>query len=67
MKEAGLQAFIGKLSMDTSNRLSYIEISAQAPLDSATSFVEKCYGLDETNGPHLVEPIILAPRFVPTF
>ena len=65
MKEAGLRAFIGKLSMDTSSRPSYIEPSAQASLDSAASFAEKCYALDEANGPRLVEPI-LTPRFVPT-
>ena len=65
MKEAGLRAFIGKLSMDTSSRPSYIEPSAQASLDSAASFVEKCYALDEGNSPRLIEPI-LTPRFVPT-
>ena len=65
MKEAGLRAFIGKLSMDTSSRPSYVEPSAQASLDSAMSFVEKCYALDEANSPRLIEPI-LTPRFVPT-
>jgi guanine deaminase len=65
MKEAGLRAFIGKLSMDTSSRPSYVEPSAQASLDSAISFVEKCYALDEERGPRLIEPI-LTPRFVPT-
>jgi len=63
MKEAGLRAFIGKLSMDTSSRPSYVEPSAQASLDSAISFVEKCYALDAGKG--LIEPI-LTPRFVPT-
>jgi len=65
MKEAGLRAFIGKLSMDISSRPSYVEPSAQASLHSAMSFVEKCYALDEANGPRLIEPI-LTPRFVPT-
>lgn len=65
MKEAGLRAFIGKLSMDTSSRPSYVEPSAQASLDSAISFVEKCYALDEEKGPRLIEPI-LTPRFVST-
>ena len=65
MKEAGLRAFIGKLSMDTSSRPSYVEPSAQASLDSAASFVEKCCALDEAKGPRLIEPI-LSPRFVPT-
>ena len=65
MKESGLRAFIGKLSMDTSTRPSYVEPSAQASLDSATSFVEKCYALDESKDPRLIEPI-LTPRFVPT-
>ena len=65
MKEAGLRAFIGKLSMDTSSRPSYVEPSAQASLDSAVSFVEKCYALDEGKVPRLIEPI-LTPRFVPT-
>lgn len=65
MKDAGLRAFVGKLSMDTSSRLSYVEPSAQDSLDDATSFVEKCYALDEAKKPRLVEPI-LTPRFVPT-
>ena len=65
MKEAGLRAFVGKLSMDTSSRPSYTEPSAQVSLDSAASFVEKCYTLDEATGPRLIEPI-LTPRFVPT-
>lgn len=65
MKEAGLRAFIGKLSMDAFSRPSYIEPSAQASLDSAASFVEKCYAVDEATGPRLIEPI-LTPRFVPT-
>ena len=65
MKEAGLRALIGKLSMDTSSRPSYVESSAEASLDSAASFVEKCYALDEAKGPRLIEPI-LTPRFVPT-
>jgi len=65
MKEAGLRAFIGKLSMDSFSRPSYIEPSAQASLDSAASFVEKCYAVDEAMGPRLIEPI-LTPRFVPT-
>ena len=51
--------------MDTSSRPSYVEPSAQASLDSATSFAEKCYALDEAKGPRLIEPI-LTPRFVPT-
>ena len=65
MKEAGLRAFIGKLSMDTSSRLSYVEPSAQVSLESASAFVEKCCALNEANGPRLIEPI-LTPRFVPT-
>lgn len=65
MKEAGLRAFIGKLSMDISSRPSYVEPSAQASLDSATSFVEKCYAVDDSKGSRLIEPI-LTPRFVPT-
>ena len=41
VKEAGLRAFIEKLSMDTSSRPSYVEHCTQASLDSAASFVEK--------------------------
>lgn len=65
MKEAGLRALVGKLSMDTSSRPSYVESSVQASLDAAASFVEKCYAMDGAKGPRLVEPI-LTPRFVPT-
>lgn len=65
MKEAGLRALIGKLSMDTSSRPSYVESSAQASLDSAASFVEKCYAVNKAKDHRLIEPI-LTPRFVPT-
>ncbi|KAJ7928059.1 Metallo-dependent hydrolase, partial [Mycena leptocephala] len=64
---AGLRAFVGKLSMDISSRPSYKELSAQASLDAAHSFVEKCRGLTASLPTHerLVEPV-LTPRFVPT-
>ena len=37
MNEAGLRAFLGKLSMDTSGWPPYAEPSAQASLDSAST------------------------------
>ena len=49
MKETGL----GKLSMDTLSRPSYVALSAQASLDPAISFLEKCHALDEAKGPAL--------------
>ncbi|KAJ6621858.1 Metallo-dependent hydrolase, partial [Mycena sp. CBHHK59/15] len=67
MQAAGIRAFVGKLSMDISTRPSYVESSAQASLDSAQSFVEKCRSMVAHLPPHqqLVEPV-LTPRFVPT-
>jgi guanine deaminase len=67
MQNAGIRAFVGKLSMDISTRPTYVETSATSSLDSAKSFVSRCRALVETVQPHerLVEPV-LTPRFVPT-
>lgn len=67
MMKAGIRAFVGKLSMDKSSRPTYMEVSADASLSAATTFVDKCLALND-NLPaylHLVEPV-LTPRFVPT-
>jgi len=67
MQKAGIRAFIGKLSMDKSSRITYNEASAEASLQSAKSFVARCRALVENLQPHerLIEPV-LTPRFVPT-
>ncbi|KAJ7195432.1 hypothetical protein GGX14DRAFT_676516 [Mycena pura] len=67
MQNAGLRAFVGKLSMDMSSRPSYMESSTQTSLQAARSFVKKCRDLTSTLPQHerLVEPV-LTPRFVPT-
>jgi len=67
MQEAGIRAFVGKLSMDISSRPTYREPSAQAALDSAKTFVGDCRALVDHLPSHkrLVEPV-LTPRFVPT-
>ncbi|KAF9451970.1 Metallo-dependent hydrolase [Macrolepiota fuliginosa MF-IS2] len=67
MQNAGIRAFVGKLSMDISSRRTYVEPSAQASLDSAESFVSRCRALTQELAPHerRVEPV-LTPRFVPT-
>ncbi|KAJ7069647.1 hypothetical protein C8F01DRAFT_1207243 [Mycena amicta] len=64
MKTAGLRAFVGKLSMDALSKPSYIESSAQASLQAAQSFAEKCRAMNSTLHPHehLIEPV-LTPRF----
>ena len=41
MQEAGIRAFIGKLSMDVSSRPTYKEPSAQEAIASAISFNQK--------------------------
>ena len=67
MQEAGVRAFVGKLSMDLSSRPSYVESSAESSVISAASFAEKCSSL-VSHLPlerRLVEPVI-TPRFVPT-
>ncbi|EDR13170.1 uncharacterized protein LACBIDRAFT_188306 [Laccaria bicolor S238N-H82] len=67
MQSAGVRAFVGKLSMDTSSRPTYVEASAEASLSSAKSFVHKCRHMMEQLPPHQrrIEPV-LTPRFVPT-
>lgn len=67
MREAGIRAFVGKLSMDQSSRQSYMEASADAAIDSVKSFIHNCNALEAQLAPHekLIEPV-LAPRFVPT-
>ncbi|KAG5644914.1 hypothetical protein DXG03_007466 [Asterophora parasitica] len=62
MHDAGLRAYVGKLSMDRSTRPTYVEPSTDAALASARSFVARCRAL---SGPGLVRPV-LTPRFVPT-
>lgn len=67
MQEAGIRAFVGKLSMDISSRPSYVEASAKDAISSLESFVEKCQALVSNLPKHrrLVEPVV-TPRFVPT-
>jgi len=67
MQEAGIRAFVGKLSMDISSRPTYVEASANAALSSARSFAEQCAKLVEhlPEEQRLVKPVI-TPRFVPT-
>ena len=66
MQEAGIRAFIGKLSMDVSSRPTYKEPSAQEAIASAISFNQKMQStfshLSSSN--RLVEPV-LTPRFTP--
>ena len=67
MQEAGVRAYIGKLSMDISSRKTYVEASTESSLEAASSFADHCFALTNDLKPHekLVEPI-LTPRFVPT-
>jgi len=67
MREAGIRAFVGKLSMDISSRPSYVEHSAESSVESVTEFVKRCAALMSDLPPErrLVEPVI-TPRFVPT-
>ncbi|EKM49485.1 uncharacterized protein PHACADRAFT_264989 [Phanerochaete carnosa HHB-10118-sp] len=67
MKDAGIRAFVGKLSMDKNSRPTYVEMSAERALSAAASFVDKCRSLESAMDPHerLIEPV-LTPRFVPT-
>jgi guanine deaminase len=67
MQDAGIRAFIGKLSMDISSRPSYIEPSAEASLDAAWHFIHAMRSEFRHLSKHevLVEPII-TPRFIPT-
>ena len=67
MMNAGIRAFVGKLSMDKSTRPTYMEPSADASLAAVSSFVGKCIGLNDDlpEHMHLIHPV-LTPRFVPT-
>ncbi|KAI0632347.1 Metallo-dependent hydrolase [Trametes polyzona] len=67
MQEAGVRAFVGKLSMDISTRPSYVEPSTEAALQAARAFCDDCDEIVQPLPPHarLVQPV-LTPRFVPT-
>ncbi|KAI0699312.1 Metallo-dependent hydrolase, partial [Cerioporus squamosus] len=67
MQEAGIRAFVGKLSMDISSRPTYVEPSASASLEAARSFCDRCMDASSSLPAHhrLVDPVI-TPRFVPT-
>ena len=67
MLDAGIRAYVGKLSMDISSRKTYVEASAEDSLKAASSFADHCLALTKDLKHHekLVEPI-LTPRFVPT-
>ncbi|KAF8527600.1 Metallo-dependent hydrolase [Hysterangium stoloniferum] len=66
-QDAGIRAFVGKLSMDISSRPSYIEPSTLEAINSARKFIDECNALVSHLPPHerLVKPVI-TPRFVPT-
>lgn len=63
MRDAGLRAYVGKLSMDISSRKTYVESSKETALDAARSFLNKFP--EKPAATDLVEPVI-TPRFVPT-
>ncbi|RPD62323.1 Metallo-dependent hydrolase [Lentinus tigrinus ALCF2SS1-7] len=67
MREAGIRAFVGKLSMDISSRPTYVEPSTNASLEAARSFCDRCLDVSASLPAHerLVEPVI-TPRFIPT-
>lgn len=67
MQDAGIRAFVGKLSMDQSSRETYVEPSAQASLEAASAFTRKLRERVAHLPAHarLVEPVV-TPRFVPT-
>ncbi|TBU44458.1 Metallo-dependent hydrolase [Dichomitus squalens] len=67
MQDAGIRAYVGKLSMDISSRPTYKEASAEAALIAAQDFCKRCHEEVSTVDGHqrLVEPV-LTPRFVPT-
>lgn len=67
MLNAGIRAFVGKLSMDISSRPTYVEASADEAIHAARSFINHTQELVSALPTHerLVEPVI-TPRFVPT-
>ncbi|KAI0087709.1 Metallo-dependent hydrolase [Irpex rosettiformis] len=67
MRQTGIRAFVGKLSMDQCSRPTYVEASASAAIDSVKSFILRCNTLEGHLPLHqrLIEPV-LTPRFVPT-
>lgn len=63
MREAGIRAFVGKVSMDISSRPEYVEASADHAVASAREFGVKVTSSSSSSS--LVHPVI-TPRFVPT-
>ncbi|KAH8830836.1 hypothetical protein DL96DRAFT_1594494 [Flagelloscypha sp. PMI_526] len=53
MQEAGIRAFVGKLSMDISTRPTYCEPSSAEAIEAATRFVADCKALVASLPPHL--------------
>ncbi|KAI0034628.1 Metallo-dependent hydrolase [Vararia minispora EC-137] len=67
MQNAGLRAFVGKLSMDKSSIADYSENTPEESLAAARDFIARMQEFQMRSEPHLrlVEPVI-TPRFVPT-
>ncbi|KAG9315755.1 hypothetical protein JVU11DRAFT_3404 [Chiua virens] len=67
MQNAGVRAFVGKLSMDKSSRPTYQESGAEESYRSAEEFIQRCRASTAALDSHqrLAEPVI-TPRFVPT-
>ena len=67
MQNAGIRAYVGKLSMDKSTRPTYKEDTTATSLSSARSFIRRLREQTSAYPVHrrLVEPVI-TPRFVPT-
>ena len=42
MRDAGLRAFVGKLSMDISSRKTYVEASSDEALGAVRGFIDQC-------------------------
>ena len=65
MRDAGLRAFVGKLSMDISSRKTYVEASSDEALGAARGFIDQCNDINAKGTGPPVAPVI-TPRFVPT-
>ncbi|KAL1728585.1 hypothetical protein EV714DRAFT_214809 [Schizophyllum commune] len=65
MRDAGLRAFVGKLSMDISSRKTYVEASSDEALGAVRGFIDQCNDINAKGTGPPVAPVI-TPRFVPT-
>lgn len=66
MQQAGIRAFVGKLSMNQNSRPTYTEHDTHTSLNAATSFLSRMDVFAHRHSESCLVKPVLTPRFVPT-